>query len=208
MTGKTDGRLAAWTVAGLALAVGVAGCRVHVDKGQNGEDKTVQVDTPFGGLHVNTDTVTAADLGLPVYPGAQAVKGDDNHKSADVHMGFGQWQLRVRAVTYETGDSKDQVEAFYKKALNRFGDVLTCQDSSPVGTPTVTQEGLTCEGGKNGHVKFDNEDFTGSGLELKAGSKEHQHIVGFEQPEAGKTRFALVALDLPKGVDESSDKSD
>ena len=34
----------------LALAAGVAGCRVHVEKGANGEDKNVQVDTPFGGI--------------------------------------------------------------------------------------------------------------------------------------------------------------
>src|ERR1039457_6719701 len=81
--------------AAVALAAGIAGCRVHVDKGANGEDKTVQVDTPFGGVHVNTDQVSASDLGLPVYPGAESVKGDDNHKSADVHLGFGEWQLRV-----------------------------------------------------------------------------------------------------------------
>lgn len=194
--------------AGFGLGL-LAGCRVHVDKGANGEDKTVQVDTPFGGVHVNTDVVTAADLGLPVYPGAQAVKGDDNHKSADVHLGFGEWQLRVRAVTYETTDSKDKVSAFYKKALTRFGDVITCQDKSPVGTPTVTQEGLTCEDSdKNGHVKINNGNIDVSGLELKAGSKRHQHIVGFEDPKAGKTRFALVALDLPSGMDTGTDKSD
>ena len=45
-------------------------------------------------------------------------------------------------------------------------------------------------------------------LELKAGSKRHQHIVGFEEPEDGKTRFALVALDLPAGLDNNSSKSD
>lgn len=66
----------------LGLAAGVAGCRVHVDKGANGEEKNVQVDTPFGGVHVNTDQTTAADLGLPVYPGAEQVKDDENHKSA------------------------------------------------------------------------------------------------------------------------------
>ena len=43
-------------------------------------------------------------------------------------------------------------------------------------------------------------------LELKAGSKRHQHIVGFERPKDGQTRFALVALDLPDGQDEG--KSD
>ena len=193
----------------LALAVVMAGCRVHVDKGANGEDKTVQVDTPFGGVHVNTDVVTAADLGLPVYPGAQPVKGDDNHKSADVHLGFGEWQLRVRAVTYETADSKDQVTAFYKKALGRFGDVLTCENHTPVGTPTATQEGLTCaDGGAKGHMEYNNGNISVGDFELKAGSKRHQHIVGFESPVAGKTRFALVALDLPAGAEEGTDKSD
>jgi hypothetical protein len=97
-------RKAATLAVGLALAAGMAGCRVHVDKDANGQDKKVQVDTPFGGVHVNTDQTTAADLGLPVYPGATVVKDNDNHKSADVHLGFGEWELRVRTVSYETGD--------------------------------------------------------------------------------------------------------
>jgi hypothetical protein len=41
-------------------------------------------------------------------------------------------------------------------------------------------------------------------LELKAGSRRHQHIVGFESQKDGKTRFALVALDLPAGLDNNS----
>jgi hypothetical protein len=206
MTHKSISLLAAL----LVLVAGAPGCRVHVDKGANGEDKTVQVDTPFGGVHVNTNQVSAADLGLPVYPGAEQVKNDDKHKSADVHLGFGEWQLRVRAVSYETSDNKDQVAAFYKKALGRFGDVLTCDDKTPVGSPTVTQEGLTCaDEGKNSNVHIDNDDFGSKGdLQLKAGSKRHQHIVGFEKPKGGKTIFALVALDLPAGTDKSADKSD
>jgi len=198
-------------LAGLALATGLAGCRVHVDKGANGEDKTVQVDTPFGGVHVNTDQTTAADLGLPVYPGAEPVKDDDKHKSADVHLGFGEWELRVRAVSYATSDTKEQVTAFYKKALGRYGDVITCQNNSPVGTPTTTSEGLTCsDNDKGANVKIDQGDYgVGKGnLELKAGSKRHQHIVGFESPRDGKTRFAMVALDLPAIVEGKSDKSD
>jgi hypothetical protein len=195
---------------GLALAAGMAGCRVHVDKGANGEDKQVQVDTPFGGVHVNTDQLTASDVGLPLYPGAQPFKSDDKHKSADIRLGFGEWQLRVRALSYATTDSKEKVTEFYKKALTRYGDVITCQGNSPVGTPTATSEGLTCADDKNGKVQVDRGDYGGmkNGLELKAGSKRHQHIVGFEEPQDGKTRFALVALDLPAGTDKDSDKSD
>ena len=196
---------------GLALAAGIAGCRVHVDKDASGQEKNVQIDTPFGGMHINTDQTTAADLGLPVYPGAELVKGDDQHKSADVHMGFGEWQLRVRAVSYSTTDPQDKVTAFYKKALGRYGDVITCQNNNPVGAPAVTAEGLNCsDNGK--HTKIDingakNGIETSGELQLKAGSKRHQHIVGFEDSKNGRTRFALVALDLPAGAD-SGDKSD
>jgi hypothetical protein len=193
------------------LALGASGCRVHVDKDANGQEKTVQVDTPFGGVHVNTDQTTAADLGLPGYPGANIVKDKDNNKSADVHMGFGEWQLRVRVVSYETADSRDQVVAFYKKALARYGDVLTCQGNAPVGTPTVTAEGLSCsDEGKHTKFKFNDKDNgvdLSDKLNLKAGSKRNQHIVGFEDSGKGRTRFALVALDLPAGV-ESSGTSD
>jgi hypothetical protein len=203
-------RAAATLVVSLALAAGLAGCRIETEKGPNGEDKKVQIDTPFGGIHVNTDQTTAADLGLPVYPGATAVKGDDHHKSADVQMGFGEWQLRVKAVSYQTPDSQDKVTAFYKKALGRYGDVITCQGNSPVGTPAITSEGLSCAyEGKHDNIHIDDGEYhLGNGLELKAGSKRHQHVVGFERPSGSQTRFALVALDLPAVVDSGSEKSD
>lgn len=197
---------------GLALAVAVTGCRVHVDKDANGQEKTVQVDTPFGGVHVNTDQTTAADLGLPIYPGAKLVKDKDNDKSADVHVGFGEWQLRVRAVSYSTPDPQDKIAAFYKKALTRYGDVLTCQGNIPVGTPTATAEGLTCQDqGKHPQISINgagNSTASSDELQLKAGSKRHQHIVGFDKSKTdGGTHFVLIALDLPAGVEDSG-KSD
>lgn len=198
--------------AGLVLAAGIAGCRVQVDKGANGQEKKVQVDTPFGGIHINTDQTSAADLGLPTYPGANIVKDKDDDKSADIHMGFGEWELRVKVVNYSTPDSRDKVVAFYKNALNRYGDVITCQGNTPVGTPTTTAEGLTCADDKNNKstVQIDRGDYGSgeNGLELKAGSKRHQHIVGFENSDAGETRFALVALDLPAGSAGDSGNSD
>lgn len=199
-------------VAGVVLVAAIAGCRVRTEKDADGKEKTVQVDTPFGGVHVNTDDLTAADLGLPVYPGAEVVTDDDKHKSADVHMGFGEWQLRVRAVSYSSADSQDKVAAFYKKALGRYGDVLTCQGDAPVGTPTQTAEGLNCsDSGKHSNFKFNGNNNgipNPNGMQLKAGSKRHQHIVGFDDTKDGRTRFALVALDLPASVDKSGDKSD
>jgi hypothetical protein len=203
---------AAGLIACAVLAAGIAGCRVQVDKGANGEQKKVQVDTPFGGIHVNTDQTSAADLGLPTYPGANIVNDKDNEKSADIHMGFGEWELRVKVVNFSTPDSQDKVLAFYKNALARYGDVITCQGTTPVGTPTATSEGLTCADDKDNRstVQIDRGDY-GSGensLELKAGSKRHQHIVGFNSSASGETRFALVALDLPAVAVGGSGKSD
>jgi hypothetical protein len=197
------------TLVVLALVASTTGCRVHVEKGANGEDKNVQVDTPFGGVHVNTDQTTAADLGLPVYPGAQVVTDNDKEKSADIRMGFGEWQMRIKVVNYSTPDSEDKVTAFYKKALTRYGDVVACQDNTPVGEPTKTSEGLTCDEKHGSNLQVNHEGTSygyhsgSNGFELKAGSERHQHIVGFQSSAPGNTRFALVALDLPQGTDGS-----
>ena len=213
MTRKKFLGAAGW-LACLAAAALMAGCRIHVDKDANGEEKNVQVDTPFGGIHVNTDQTTAADLGLPVYPGAQIARDSDRDKSADVHMGFGEWQLRVKVVNYTTADSQDKVVAFYKKALGRYGDVISCQDGKPVGAPATTTEGLSCSDSAHANVNVSSDGHSygyhssGTGFELKAGSQRHQHIVGFESSAPGQTRFALVALDLPVGTDADKDKSD
>ncbi len=70
----------------------------------------------------------------------------------------------------------------------------------------MTHEGLTCsDNDKNGKVKFDEGDFR-QDFQLKAGSKRHQHIVGFEDSKGSRTRFALVALDLPANIGNDDDK--
>ncbi len=161
---------------GVAMLGLMTGCRVHVDKSANGEDKNVQVDTPFGGVHVNTNQTTAADLGLPVYPGSETVSDDDKHKSADVHLGFGEWEMRGEGCLLchrrYTGSSGELLQ----EALDRYGDVITCQGNTPVGTPAMTSGGLTCSADKSGNVQIDRGDYGASknGMQLKAGSKRHQ----------------------------------
>jgi hypothetical protein len=184
----------------LALLLGlIAGCSIAVNKDKNGEDKNVKIDTPFGGVHVNSDGTTAADVGLPVYPGAQiSPKKDDSDKAADIHFGFGDWQFRLKVVKYHSSDSSDQILAFYRKALGRYGDVIQCSGRTPVGNPTMTREGLTCSDSQHGHdVKVDGS----SQQSLKAGSKRHQHIVGIDKTDNDGTSFSLVELDLPAGTD-------
>jgi len=193
--------LAAATSLGLIL---VAGCRIQVDKNKDGQEKNVKIDTPLGGLHVRADQTSAADVGLPAYPGAHIAPDKDGDKSADVHLGFGEWQLRVKVVTYDTTDPQDNVVAFYQKALGRYGDVIRCRGNEPVGTPTITREGLTCsddKGNSHAHVSDEGE------LSLRAGSRHHQHIFAIKKSTGADTRFSLVELQLPEGIDKDSPES-
>lgn len=189
----------------------VAGCHVQVDKDKNGEDKNVKVDTPLGGLHVRANQTTATDLGLPEYPGASIAPDHEGDKSADVHMGFGKFQMRIRVVTYVSADDQQKVLAFYKSAMGRFGDVIQCDGDHPVGSPAITSEGLSCREDNHVHVNVDGnyhgaDDDTG--LSIRAGSKHHQHILAFKTVSQG-TKFSLVDLELPEGMAEfGSDKSD
>jgi hypothetical protein len=177
----------------IATTALMSGCRIESDK-KNGNDN-VKIATPFGGMTVKTnDDAVVGGLGLPVYQGAELVKKDKNNGAADVNMSFGSFQLRVKAASYRTPDSPDEVAAFYRKALGRYGDVIECQNDKPVGTPARTTEGLTCDNEKENHV-YVNDDESGK-MELKAGSKQHQHIVAID-PEGNGTKFGLVALDLP-----------
>jgi hypothetical protein len=184
----------------LALTASLAGCTV--DSHKQGDSDNVKISTPFGGMSVKTnDSAVAVGTGLPTYPGAQIDRKHDkeNHDkgAADVNMSFGGFQLRVKAISYLTSDSPDKVLAFYRKGLARYGTVIQCSNHQPVGTPTVTPEGLDCsDDGDSNKTKFKtNTDFTDK-TELKAGSKQHQHIVSIN-PDGSGTKFGLVELDLP-----------
>jgi hypothetical protein len=189
-------------VVALSLVM-MTGCRI--DSHKDGDNDNVKIATPFGGMQVKTnDAVVKEGMGLPVYPGAERVKKHDNDSgSADVNLSFGSFQLRVKAASYRSTDTPDKLAAFYRQALARYGDVIQCSNNKPVGTPTRTSEGLTCDNEKDKNVKV-NEDLSGK-VELKAGSKQHQHIVSID-PEGSGTKFGLVALDLP--VHLSADDGD
>ncbi|HUZ95196.1 MAG TPA: hypothetical protein VMU57_09815 [Edaphobacter sp.] len=178
--------------AAMVATVLMSGCRVQTNK--QGGNENVRIATPFGGVQVKTNDATVLEgMGLPAYPGATLVKKDHDHGAADVNMNFGSFHLRVKAASYQTIDSSDKVEAFYRKALGVYGDVIECANDKSVGEPTRTTEGLTCDN-DNKHVGID--DDISRKLELKAGSKQHQHIVAID-PNGTGTKIGLVALDLP-----------
>jgi hypothetical protein len=206
-------RMWAWsngvTAAGIVLTaaglLAVAGCRV--DEHKSGDGDNVKIETPFGGLQVQTnDAAVLAEIGLPGYPGAQPEKKKDKDDgSADVNLNFGSFHLGVKAASYLTPDPPDKVEAFYRDAQKRYGDVIACRDGSAVGKPVRTFEGLTCDAHEGNHVQVNAHPDKNS-LELKTGSEQRQRIVEIE-PDGGGTKFSLVMLDLPRrsGGEENDD---
>jgi hypothetical protein len=188
---QTSRSFAAAVVVGMML---VSGCRIESNK--HGDNDNVKIATPFGGMDIKTnDAAVVNGIGLPVYPGAELVKKKKNNDgAADINMSFGSFQLRVKAASYKTPDSPEEVAAFYRKALGRYGDVIDCQNNKAVGLPIRTAEGLTCDNEKENHITVD--DDMSNKRELKAGSKQHQHIVSID-PDGTGSKMGLVSLDLP-----------
>lgn len=171
-------------------------CRVEAHKAADrGKGDDVKIATPFGHMQVNTNHADVQDsLGLSVYPGAVAEQRENgNDSQADINFSFGRFKLRVKAMSFLTPDPIDKVEAFYRKDLAKYGSVIECADNAAVGTPVRTSEGLTCDEDKGRSAMHGN---VSASLELKTGSKQHQHVVGLER-RGDQTKIGLVALDLP-----------
>jgi len=77
----------------------------HTRVRQNGDN--VRVETPFGTVQTTNDPQAAArDLGVDLYPGAQALKeGATSATFGTVH---------TASLNFETSDSVDKVCSFYK----------------------------------------------------------------------------------------------
>ena len=184
--------LPSWGLLASLCLFPLAGC--HANRTAAHDEDNVGISTPFGGMSVKTnEAAVEGSVGLSVYPGATLIRKDRNNEAADVNMSFGGFHLGVKALSYHSGDSPGQVTGFYRKDMARYGAVLLCQGDHPIGQPDHTQDGLTCDSSKGGHVQIDTDD---AKQELKAGSKLHQHIVSID-PEGSGTRISLVALDLP-----------
>jgi hypothetical protein len=183
-TERRSFRLLTLAIATLAMLL-LAACSINVEKGKNGEDKKVDISTPVGGIHVSNDA-DAADVGLPVYPGARLKQHDSNgeDKSANVNISGLGYGVRVVALEYTSNDSPAKLVAFYKDQLKKYGNVLEChvahmEVNSDIKSSDSGHHELTCEG------------TSGNNVELKVGTRENQHIVAVESDGKGSS-FSLV----------------
>ncbi len=148
-------------------------------------------------LHANSHA-SAADVGLPTYPGATLFKDTDNDSAANLGLTFGDFHFSLLAVSYVTSNSPAEVLAFYRKPLSRYGQVLECDHGEAVGALTVTRSGLTCGDDSKDHNTNSSTDH-----EIRAGSPHQFRIVGIDESHPGATRFGLVYVELPKDSEQT-----
>jgi len=87
---------------------------VSLQEGKAGK-KGVSIKTPLGSLEVNQD-VDESRLGLPLYPGAVRVKGDEGSAAVNIDIA-GEKSVRVLAATFQTPDAPATVQEFYRQRL-------------------------------------------------------------------------------------------
>lgn len=87
----------------------------------------------YAGVDVRAEA-DAAELGLPMYPGARRPPSDGDEKSA-VTLGIwgGSLGFRVTVLKLLSPDAIEPIANFYRAALARYGDVQDCGavDSRP-----------------------------------------------------------------------------
>jgi hypothetical protein len=166
------------------------------------QNSDAKKDSDFNlALHANTK-VTAADIGLPEYPGAAPYKNPDDKdsdSSVDLGFSFGSVHFLVKAASYTTHDSPAQILDFYRKQLSHYGQVLECDHGHPVGSLKQTPTGLTCDDEPG--VTSGSKDDSSGGHELRAGRPNRFRLVGIDEAHAGATRFGMAYIELPKDSD-------
>ncbi|HVN19480.1 MAG TPA: hypothetical protein VMU05_11920 [Dongiaceae bacterium] len=161
---------------------------------QDEKDRSVDVRSPAGDLHVGKDA-DAQKAGLPLYPGARQ-KQNPNQDAVNLGLLTENFGLKLVVVKYETDDSPEKVLAYYRDKMKKYGKVLECRGTgddtgSHSDSDDDTSKPLKCEGTQTGPVR-----------ELKVGTEGNARIVAIENPDSAKgTTFAIVYLHRRKTGD-------
>jgi hypothetical protein len=147
------------------------------------QEKSSDSSVGFG-FNASKDA-SAKDVGLPFYPGAKlAPKDSEGDPTAQISLWGGSSGFKLVILRLESGDSLEKVASFYRSALAKYGKVLDC-----TGASSKRQE----QHGKKSRELMCDDQPDESGMVLKAGTKDRQHIVGIEQKE-GRTKVVLIYL--------------
>ena len=169
----------------LIIAFFLSACSVNVKKDNGGDDKNVDIKTPFTDIHVEKNA-DARDTGLPIYPGARLKpKSGNDDSSANVNLSAFGFGLKVVVLKYESDDPAGKVQKYYEGQLKKYGSVLQCHtshrgdyDARAMNHDSSGQ--LKCTGDNSGNI-----------VELKSGTEGNHHVVAIEPQDKG-TEFTLV----------------
>ena len=130
-------------------------------------------------------SASAADIGLPVYPGAapQPGKGDDS-AAATLGLWGGSLGFHLAVLKYASPAPLDSVAAYYRDAMGRYGTVLDCSQPRPPANDDA-KKALRCG-------KDDKAD--AGGKLYKVGTTSDQRIVSIK-PAGGGVSFQLVPIE-------------
>jgi hypothetical protein len=131
------------------------------------------------------DSATAADVGLPAYPGAiPFTDHGDSSPSANLGVSTPLFGVQVIAVKMQTSDKPQQVATFYRKALAKYGTVIECRDGEDA-SPEQDDNELHCE----------DHDTDEDSIVYKVGSKDDFRIAA-TKPHGSGSEFSLVHVAL------------
>jgi len=175
----------------VVLSVILSACTIHEQRTADNKKK-VDINTPFGGIHVNTDA-KGPDTGLAVYPGAQPkVSAEDHngdHDNANVNVQVGDFGVRVIATSYLSDDSPEKVIQFYRDDLKKYGTVLEC--------PKGLKETHNSDGPREMACNDSGTAEQGK-MDLAVGVPDRQRIVSIK-PHGSGSEFALVYIQMHGG---------
>jgi hypothetical protein len=166
------------------LSLAVASCSAGDTDGKNGLSLGLRV----------SDDATAADAGLPHYPGAKPYQDQGSSESAaNLDISTPLFGLKVVAMNLESGDDPQRVARFYQKAMAKYGKVLECTEDTSDRTSRETDTHSTDS--DSNELKCDFDDPGSHGVVYKVGTEDNQRIVAIK-PHGGGTRFSVAHVDV------------
>jgi hypothetical protein len=136
------------------------------------------------GLRVREEA-SAADVGLPKYPGSKPYKESDQ-SSSGANIGFASplFDLKVAALKLQTSDSPEKVGSFYQQALSKYGDVVECSERAK-------SKRKSKESADGAELQCDADEPGENSVVYKVGTEENQRLVAIK-PHGSGTQFSLV----------------
>lgn len=132
---------------------------------------------------------SAAQTGLPVYPGAQPLRDkDDDSAGASVGLWGGAFGFQLHALKLQSRDPVPAVAAFYREALSREGALMDCSQPQP-------EPARGPDSNKDSLLRCGSDKPAPGGQLFKVGTPKRVRIVTLE-PSAGGTRIQLVRVEL------------